>query len=162
MGWQLVMERPISFFSVESLIIDKAFFDPKLSTTENYSGGYLYKDPLDSNYVHDKYLESFGPGFYTGGQQKHHDERTVKSANAKFDLNWIVNKNHSIKTGLNFTNYDVDNSWKQIRNRYFGTAEGDLYALKFLEIRPFTLISTQLNQLKCQLLSKTKWNFKKW
>ena len=124
-----------NFFSFQwnHLLSTKLFYDLKLSTTENYSGGYLYKDPLDSNYVHDKYLESFGPGFYTGGQQKHHDERTVKSANAKFDLNWIVNKNHSIKTGLNFTNYDVDNSWKQIRNRYFGTAEeADLYAPEVL------------------------------
>ena len=104
------------------------FYDLKLSTTKNYSGGYLYKDPLDSNYVHDKYLESFGPGFFTGGQQKNHDERTVNSTNAKFDLNWIVNKNHNIKTGLNFTNYKIDNAWHEIRNKYFGTAEeADLY-----------------------------------
>ncbi len=119
-----------NFFSFQwnHLLSTNLFYDLKLSTTENYSGGYLYKDPLDSNYVHDKYLESFGPGFYTGGQQKHHDERTVNSVNSKFDLNWIVNKNHSIKTGLNFTSYNIDNAWHQIRNKYFGTAEeADLY-----------------------------------
>ena len=66
--------------------------------------------------------------FFTGGQQKNHDERTVNSTNAKFDLNWIVNKNHNIKTGLNFTNYKIDNAWHEIRNKYFGTAEeADLY-----------------------------------
>ena len=83
-----------NFFSFQwnHLLSNNLFYDLKLSSTENYSGGYLYKDPLDSNYVHDKYLESFGPGFYTGGQQKHHDERTVNSFNAKFDVNWIVNK----------------------------------------------------------------------
>ena len=119
-----------NFFSFQwnHLLSTNLFYDLKLSTTENYSGGYLYKDPLDSNYVHDKYLESFGPGFYTGGQQKNHDERTVNSVNSKFDLNWIVNKNHSIKTGLNFTSYNIDNAWHQIRNKYFGTAEeADLY-----------------------------------
>ena len=101
------------FFSFQwnHLLSANLFYDLKLSTTKNYSGGYLYKDPLDSNYVHDKYLESFGPVFYTGGQQKNHDERTVNSKNAKFDINWIVNKNHNIKTGLNLTNYSVDNAW---------------------------------------------------
>ena len=119
-----------NFFSFQwnHLLSNNLFYDLKLSSTENYSGGYLYKDPLDSNYVHDKYLESFGPGFYTGGQQKHHDERTVNSFNAKFDVNWIVNKNHNIKSGLNLTSYSIDNAWHQIRNKYFGTAEeADLY-----------------------------------
>ncbi len=119
-----------NFFSFQwnHLLSNNLFYDLKLSSTENYSGGYLYKDPLDSNYVHDKYLESFGPGFYTGGQQKHHDERTVNSFNAKFDINWIVNKNHNIKSGLNLTSYSIDNAWHQIRNKYFGTAEeADLY-----------------------------------
>ena len=118
------------FFSFQwnHLLSKNLFYDLKLSTTKNYSGGYLYKDPLDSNYVHDRYLENFGPGFFTGGQQKYHDERTVNSSNAKFDLNWIVNKNHNIKTGLNFTNYKIDNAWHEIRNKYFGTAEeADLY-----------------------------------
>lgn len=123
------------FFSFQwnHLLTKTLFYDLKLSTTENYSGGYLFKDPLDSNYVHDKYLESFGPGFFTGGQQKHHDERTVKSFNTKFDVNWLANKTHNIKVGINTTNYDVDNEYHQIRNKYFGTAEeADLYAPNIL------------------------------
>ena len=107
------------------------FYDLKISQTKNYSGSYLFENPLDSNYVHDKYLESFGPGFFTGGQQKHHDTRTIDNFNVKFDFNWQINNSHNLKTGLNFKKYDIDNSWRQIRNEYFGTPlEGQLYKPK--------------------------------
>ena len=118
-------------FQWNHLLTNTMFYDLKLSNTNNYSGGYLYENPLDSNYVHDKYLESFGPGFFTGGQEKNHEERTINNINLKFDFNWQVNKNHSIKSGFNITNYSIDNAWHQIRNEYFGTAdEATLYAPK--------------------------------
>ena len=110
MEWVQVMEKQIFHLSMESFINNTMFYDLKLSNTNNYSGGYLYENPLDSNYVHDKYLESFGPGFFTGGQEKNHEERTINNINLKFDFNWQVNKNHSIKSGFNITNYSIDNA----------------------------------------------------
>jgi len=118
-------------FQWNHLLSNKMFYDLKISHTKNYSGSYLFEEPLDSNYVHDKYLENFGPGFFMGGQQKHHDTRTIKNLNAKFDFNWQINKSHNLKTGINFKKYDIQNAWRQIRNEYFGTPfEGDLYKPK--------------------------------
>ena len=118
-------------FQWNHLLSNKMFYDLKNYKNKNYSGSYLFENPLDSNYVHDKYLESFGPGFFTGGQQKHHDTRTIDNFNVKFDFNWQINNSHNLKTGLNFKKYDIDNSWRQIRNEYFGTPlEGQLYKPK--------------------------------
>ena len=113
-------------FHWNHLISQKFFYDIKLSSMKNYGGSYLYKNPLDSSYVHDRYLESYGPGFFMGGQQKDHSERTSDILGAKFDFNWQVNKHHSIKSGFQYSNYTIDNKWRQIRNEYYGTAEENL------------------------------------
>ena len=113
--------RRTDFFAFHwnHLISQKLFYDIKLSSMKNYGGNYLYKNPLDSSYVHDRYLENYGPGFFMGGQQKDHGKRTSDIFGAKFDLNWQINKNHSIKSGLQYSNYTIDNQWHQIRNEYF-------------------------------------------
>ncbi len=113
-------------FHWNHLISQKLFYDIKLSSMKNYGGSYLYENPLDSSYVHDRYLENYGPGFFMGGQQKYHSERTSDILGAKFDLNWQINKNHSIKSGLQYSNYTIDNQWHQIRNEYYGTPEENL------------------------------------
>jgi|TARA_B110000438_G_scaffold43332_1_gene43255 outer membrane receptor protein involved in Fe transport len=113
-------------FHWNHLISQKFFYDIKLSSMKNYGGSYLYENPLDSSYVHDRYLENYGPGFFMGGQQKDHSERTSDILGAKFDFNWQVNKQHSIKSGFQYSNYTIDNKWRQIRNEYFGTAEENL------------------------------------
>ena len=120
--------RRTDFFAFHwnHLISQKLFYDIKLSSMKNYGGNYLYKNPLDSSYVHDRYLENYGPGFFMGGQQKDHGKRTSDIFGAKFDLNWQINKNHSIKSGLQYSNYTIDNQWHQIRNEYFGTPEENL------------------------------------
>ena len=120
--------RKTDFFSFHwnHLISQKLFYDIKLSSMKNYGGSYLYENPLDTSYVHDRYLESYGPGFFMGGQQKDHSERTSDILGAKFDLNWQINKNHSIKSGFQYSNYSIDNQWHQIRNEYFGTPEENL------------------------------------
>ena len=73
-------------FHWNHLISQKFFYDIKLSSMKNYGGSYLYENPLDSSYVHDRYLESYGPGFFMGGQQKDHCERTSDILGAKFDF----------------------------------------------------------------------------
>ena len=41
-------------FQWNHLLSNKMFYDLKISQTKNYSGSYLFENPLDSNYVHDK------------------------------------------------------------------------------------------------------------
>ncbi|MBN2092694.1 TonB-dependent receptor [candidate division KSB1 bacterium] len=101
----------------------KIFYELKLSGMENFNGWYLYKDPLDTRYLHDAYHNNTGPGFYTGGQDKGHSRRTMKDLSAKFDLSWQLNKNHSIKTGFDYTQHYLHNQSSSIRNYYSGRPE---------------------------------------
>lgn len=106
---------------INHMLAKNAFYELKLSYSDNYNGWYVYKDPTDSGYVHDIYLRSNeNTGFYTGGQQKGHSEHTLKSMNAKFDITWQINNNHSIKSGLLYTKYNLDHRWYQIMNYYYG------------------------------------------
>ncbi|MCF7805719.1 MAG: TonB-dependent receptor [Candidatus Marinimicrobia bacterium] len=104
------------------------FYDLKVSYLNDYYGRYVFKDPTDSGFVHDRYSNNAGPGFFTGGQEKSHEERTLNDYNVKFDLNWQINTNHSLKTGILYTQHSLDQAYSQIRNEYYGTEfEDDLY-----------------------------------
>ena len=140
--------RRTDFFSFHwnHLISQKLFYDIKLSSMKNYGGNYLYENSVDTNYVHDRYLENYGPGFFMGGQQKDHSKRTSNILGAKFDLNWQINKNHSIKSGLQYSNYTIDNQWHQIRNKYFGTPEENL--LYEPEILPDSTLYADVYEVK--------------
>ncbi len=108
-------------FLVNHVLSNRMFYELKLSYTDAYNGNYVYKNPYDRRYVSDQYFRSYGPGFATGGQQKHHVERFLKDANAKFDLTWQVTQSHNIKTGFQYTNHNVRNESFVIRNKYYGT-----------------------------------------
>lgn len=108
---------------INHLISPKLFYELKLSYKDNYNGYYVFKDPFDPNYVHDAYSNIAGPGFFTGGQDKTHSERTMIENTADFDLTWQVTKRHSIKTGFSGTLFNLDNRWSQIRNKYSGMEE---------------------------------------
>lgn len=104
------------------------FYDLKVSYLDDYYGRYVYENPTDSNYVHDLYFNNTGPGFYTGGQQKSHEERTLQDYNLKFDLNWQINMSHNLKAGLLYTQHHIDQADRDIRNRWYGTEyEDQLY-----------------------------------
>ncbi len=113
-------------FELNHMLSTKIFYELKLSYLKTYNGWYVYKNPLDSRYVSDKYFSNTGPGFYTGGQQKGHDERTLKDKNVKLDFVWQVNKNHNLKSGFLYTQHDLDNQYAEIRNLYYGTDMEDL------------------------------------
>lgn len=102
------------------------FYDLKFSSLDTYTGNYLYKDPLDDKYVHDGYLNDYGPGFYTGGQQKDHSERTQIDNTVKFDMVWQVNFRNSLKWGGQYIIHDIDQQWHEIRNLYFGMDISDI------------------------------------
>ncbi|MDZ7316891.1 MAG: TonB-dependent receptor [candidate division KSB1 bacterium] len=94
------------------------FYEAKYSYLDNYYGNYLYKNPLDSRYIHDRYATATGPGFYTGGQQKGHVVRLQKDHTAKLDVTWQAHKNHSLKAGVLYIDHILDNKSYTILNLY--------------------------------------------
>ena len=126
------------------MLSEKLFYDLRFSRLKTIYGSYLYEDPLDENYVHDRFLDSYGPGFFTGGQQKHHVRRYITDLTGKFDLTWQANKSHSLKFGVESINRDLDNRYYQIRNKWFGSEwENVLYepdTLNDSNMRPYVRI----------------------
>ncbi|SVA11241.1 uncharacterized protein METZ01_LOCUS64095, partial [marine metagenome] len=143
-------ETNYTSFQLNHMINPKLFYELKVSYLDNYTGNYLFKDPFDHiiadtagiyqdgnvheigdtvySYIHDKYLENYGSGFFTGGQQKNHSMLTMLDKTIKFDLNWQANHNHNIKLGLLGISHDVDQQWHAIRNKYDGEANlADVY-----------------------------------
>ena len=120
-------------FHINHTLSKKAFYELILSYNKYENQHYLYKNPEDSRYVHDFYGRQTGPGFSTGGQDKNHSARSEKKYGVKFDLTWQVNKNHSLKTGIDMVNIKLDQRYNNIRNLYEGT---DLEARS--EIDPIT------------------------
>ena len=133
----------LSMFQLNHLINQKMFYDIKYSRTINNYGNYVFKD-IDSyfiasdngiyhglnyskgdtvyNYVHDKYYTTYGPGFFTGGQDKGYTQRETVTENIRTDLTWQINNAHSIKMGFSLTDYFLNNKYHTIRNAYSGTA----------------------------------------
>lgn len=109
------------------MLSNALFYELKFNYIDNYYGNYVYADPTDSGYVHDIYSQSDGPGFYTGGQQKHHVQRTQIDQNVKFDLTWQMTKRHSFKTGIHFTQHIIDSQERSIVNLYRGLDEEGLF-----------------------------------
>lgn len=114
-------ETDFTVFQWNHMLSNAMFYEFKLSSMVNYNGNYLYEDPLDSNYVNDIYTNNYGPGFYTGGQNKDHSERWMTDNAAKFDMTWQANTHHNLKTGFNFIQHELKNEWYNIRNVYEGT-----------------------------------------
>jgi len=122
-------ETDYSAFQWNHMITPKLFYELKLAYMDNYSGSYIYKDPIDTNYVHDKYLNNYGCGFFTGGQSKNHSILTMLDKTVKFDINWQANYQHSLKMGVLGIAHEVDHEWRAIRNKYEGAPPpfNDLY-----------------------------------
>ncbi|MBD3223210.1 MAG: TonB-dependent receptor plug domain-containing protein [Caldithrix sp.] len=122
--------RTTSMYSlqVNHMLGNSAFYELKYSYMDNYNGWYLYEDPNDSSYVHDGYLRNNAyTGFFTGGQQKGHNERTIFERNLKFDFNWQATNHHSFKTGIQYINHFIDNRESSIRNLWEGTDNEELF-----------------------------------
>ena len=115
-------------FQLNQMFSQKLFYEFKYSVVNNDYGTYVYEDPLDSRYVHGRYLDSYGPGFLTGGQSKDHLLRKMIDQTYKLDVTWQANHTHSIKTGAHYFSHQLDNQWHQIRNKYYNTGSDSVYA----------------------------------
>jgi len=114
--------------NLNHMLNNSLFYELKLSYIDNYYGDYVYEDPTDPRYVHDVYNQSDGPGFFTGGQEKHHIQRTQIDQNAKLDITWQMNKHHSFKTGFHYIQHIIDSQDRSIQNLYRGLEkEGEYY-----------------------------------
>ena len=78
-------------------------------------------------YIHDRFSENYGSGFFTGGQQKEHTLHRDIDQTFKFDLTWQANYNHSFKIGLMGISHNVDHKWRTIRNKYDGQSNVDYW-----------------------------------
>tara|TARA_B100001245_G_scaffold236307_1_gene226698 strand:- start:2321 stop:5146 length:2826 start_codon:yes stop_codon:yes gene_type:complete len=144
----------LSMFQLNHFLNEKMYYDIKFSITNNDYGSYVFED-YDSyevlkedgihqgtyhfagdtiyNYVNDKYMTAYGPGFFTGGQDKGHLNRVTVTNNFKSDFTWQATNAHSLKTGFSFISYELENIYQTIRNTYAGTSlESDQY-------KPFVL-----------------------
>jgi len=117
-------------YKLNHILTQKAFYELKLSYNNNYWGRYVYKNPLDLNYIHDRYYANQSyTGFVTGGQSKDHTEVTTEKFLGRLDFTWQINNAHSIETGFEGTLYKYDHRWQQILNAFRNTmASGILYA----------------------------------
>jgi len=108
-------------FHLNHVIHKRAFYELKLSYIDYEHGNYLYENPLDSRYISDFYSNQTGAWFSTGGQNKNYNKRSEKTFKLNFDLIWQPTKEHSIKTGVNFSQIDLDQNSFGIRNAYEGS-----------------------------------------
>ncbi|MBN2279581.1 MAG: TonB-dependent receptor [Candidatus Marinimicrobia bacterium] len=144
--------KPVSYRSSEMFTLNfnhpfsrKAFYEIKLSQIYNYGGYYLYKDPLDAQYVHDSYLAGTDyTGFYTGGQEKGHNMSTTIKRDAKFDLTWQANQQHSVKLGALFTMHDFSVKNRQILNVYRNTPLEDYPIFYRPEVLPDSTVYSDI------------------
>lgn len=111
-------------FSLNHMITPALFYDLKLSYLNNQGESYVYKNPLDSRYVHPKYVGTGTTGFATGGNgSPGKSTDTFNDATFKFDLYWQANNNHSFKTGLLYIDHEIDRDRVDVRNEFAGLAE---------------------------------------
>ncbi|RPI00718.1 MAG: TonB-dependent receptor [Calditrichaeota bacterium] len=123
------------------------FYDLKLSYSNSYYGNYVYENPLDLRYIHDRYAANTDyTGFITGGQDKGHYESTTDKYLGRLDLTWQINKNHSIEAGAEGVLYKYDSAYHSILNLYRNTqASNVLYAP---EIMPDSSVYTDVYSKK--------------
>jgi len=115
-------EAQMVSFQVNHLLSQRIFYDLKFSYNDNWFGRFLYEDPLDPRYVNNNYGKGAG-GFSSGGTDKTHLEQTSKQYIGKFDLTWQVNKHHSIKTGGQYTQHEVENKPIYVRDIKYASSD---------------------------------------
>lgn len=114
-------ESHYTAFTLTHMINRALFYDLKVSYLNNVGESYVYKNPLDSRYVHPKYEGTGTTGFATGGNQdpgKSAD--TFNDLTTKLDLYWQANKIHSFKTGVLYIDHEIDRYRVDVRNKYSG------------------------------------------
>ena len=126
-----------------------AFYELKTYYKMSTYGHYLYENETDSRYVPFIFLANQNhTGFYTGGQERNHDINDSDDFNVKFDLTWQVNRQHSFKTGVAYTDIEFSIEDAQIIDLnpeedfapglpVDSTAYADIYTQKPMELSAY-------------------------
>jgi len=125
----------LMMYQMNHQLAQNAFYELKFSYSNSYNGNYLYKDPTDLRYIHDRYSANDGfTGFLTGGQDKGHTETTTEKYLSRLDFTWQVNNSNNIEAGFEATMYKHDRRNQNILNKYRNTAaSGVLYEPEVLD-----------------------------
>jgi len=119
-------ESHLITYQLNHLLSQQAFYEIKLSYSNSYGASYLYENPLDPRYVHDKYsANSSYTGFVTGGQDKYHGQVTTEKFLGRIDLTWQVSKAHGLSSGFEGTLFRYDSRSYQIMNYFRNTSASD-------------------------------------
>jgi len=109
---------------------EKLFYELKFSYSIDKWGHYLYEDPLDSRYIHDRFsVNQQYTGFVTGGQDKGHSETVSERMLGRIDLTWQINNNHLLETGFQGERFNYDIRSSSILNLYRNTQASDILYL---------------------------------
>jgi outer membrane receptor protein involved in Fe transport len=117
-------------YTLNQLIGSKVFYELKIAYANSQYGRYLYEDPLDPHYIHDRFSANTSyTGFVTGGQDKDYVKSITDKFTVRLDATWQINMNHSLESGFEGTQYKYDYRYHSIQNAYRNTAvSGILYA----------------------------------
>lgn len=114
-------------YQLNHFVAQNAFYELKFSYSNSNNASYLYEDPTDPRYIHDRYAANADyTGFLTGGQDKSHYEAITEKFLARLDLTWQINNSNSIESGFEGTMYRYDSKNMTIVNRYRNTAASEL------------------------------------
>jgi len=104
--------------TINHMLTQSLFYEAKLKYTDTWNASYLFENPEDPRYIHDSYNDGTGPGFAFGGQDRNHNIRNTYELQGKMDITWQMNKNHSLKAGVDYIQTDLDVQNRTIRNWY--------------------------------------------
>ncbi len=128
-------------YQLNHILGKKFFYEFKLSYSNSYSGSYVFKNPLDQRYLHDRYSanQSF-TGFVTGGQDKGWGETVTDKYLGRLDMTWQATNNHNIIAGAEAVKFKYDRTSSSILNLYRNT--GASYFLYAPEVMPDSSVYT--------------------
>jgi outer membrane receptor for ferrienterochelin and colicin len=123
-------------FQWNYMLTPSSFIEGKHSHMSNYYGRYLFQNPESQNYISNNYSQGV-PGFSTGGQDKSHTARETIEITTSIKLNMQLNKNHNLKMGFDYSDYNIENKQYLIINNPDSTLIGIYSAY----INPDTVLS---------------------
>jgi len=92
-----------NIFTLNHMLSPNTFYSFKYSNFSNGYRHYVYENPTDPRYVSPRrFYSSSGYRFYTGGQNMNHFYRNTLTHVYKLELTSQINRNHQIKTGLEY------------------------------------------------------------
>lgn len=115
-------------YQLNHFLSPRAFYELKFSYSNSYNADYLYENPTDPRYVHDRYAANYSyTGFYTGGQQKDHRRTRSEKLLGRLDFTWQMNSTNSIEAGAEGALLRYDNRYYQIQNKYRNSSASGLF-----------------------------------